>query len=62
MPILRLFLWMCFSQRFINKHLPNDWMAGCWLIFWGCLFATVASAGIIAFAETNLQLFTYGAM
>lgn len=47
----------------MRGHLSNDWLAGCWFIFWGTLMACVVTLvlSLKAFAERNgLQSFIYG--
>lgn len=41
----------------------NDWLGGCWVFYWLCLFATPPMFIIfcVAAAERNtLQMFVYG--
>lgn len=33
----------CCSQKWLNKHLPNDWLAGCWILLWTAIIATFIS-------------------
>ena len=47
----------------MRKHLMNDWLAGCWLIFWGTLIAAVVTLVLFMQAIANakgLQMFIYG--
>jgi hypothetical protein len=34
---------ICCSERLINKHLQNDWLAGTWIIMWLTILATFAT-------------------
>ena len=40
----------CCSDRFMEKHLSNDWLAGTWVIYWVTAFATVCT--FIVFIES----------
>lgn len=47
----------------MRTHLSNDWLAGCWFIFWGTLMATLVCLvlTLMAVADDNLlQVFIYG--
>lgn len=33
----------CCSQKWLNKHLPNDWLAACWILLWTAIVATFIS-------------------
>jgi len=51
------------SKAWMRTHLSNDWLAGCWFIFWGTLLCTlvVLVLALISFAQRNgLQSFIYG--
>ena len=54
----------CFLRKsWMRKHLSNDWLAGCWFIFWGTLLCTVVVLVLvlISIAQGNgLQSFIYG--
>ena len=54
----------CFcSKTWMRTHLSNDWLAGCWFIFWGTLLATVVVfiLFLMALADRNtLQCTIYG--
>jgi hypothetical protein len=59
-----LFCCYCFcSKSWMRTHLSNDWLAGCWFIFWGTLLATLVCLvlTLMALADHNvLQCFIYG--
>ena len=54
----------CFcSKTWMRTHLSNDWLAGCWFIFWGTLLAAVVVfiLFLMALADRNtLQCTIYG--
>lgn len=33
----------CCSERLIDKHLQNDWLAGTWIILWTTIFGTIVT-------------------
>jgi len=38
----------CCSERWLQKHLANDWLAGCWALFWATLLSTIG-CGVMLF-------------
>eukprot|EP01033_Poteriospumella_lacustris_P003249 gene3249-2395_t len=49
-PITRA-LCCCFCSRaFLDKHLPNDWLAGNWIFFWGLFVGSVLSFMLLLYA------------
>mmetsp|Transcript_886 Transcript_886/g.1371 ORF Transcript_886/g.1371 Transcript_886/m.1371 type:complete len:607 (-) Transcript_886:213-2033(-) len=55
-------LFFC-SEEWMKLHLSNDWLAGCWFIYWGTLLATIACFALflVALAKENVLLsFIYG--
>lgn len=62
LPIALCTLQCCCSETFLKKHLANDWLAGCWVFFWGTLVATIACIVLSANAIANkdsLLIFIY---
>ena len=51
------------SRDWMRVHLSNDWLAGCWFIFWGTLMATIVCLVLFlkSMAEDSaLQAFIFG--
>eukprot|EP01036_Dinobryon_divergens_P032404 gene32404-41983_t len=48
-PISRVMCFFCLSRDWMKKHMPNDWLAGAWFIYWAMVFATVASFIILLY-------------
>ena len=62
LPVALCSLQCCCSEPFLKKHLANDWLAGCWIFFWGTLLATGACLVLTAEALSNkdsLLIFIY---
>ena len=57
-PVLCLF-----GDADISRHLANDWLAGCWLVLWLTVLATLGCFALFLFAAAkadSLQMFIYG--
>lgn len=48
-PISRVICFCCLSRKWMKKHMPNDWLAGAWFIYWAMVLATVASFAILIY-------------
>eukprot|EP00597_Dinobryon_sp_UTEXLB2267_P003350 CAMPEP_0170061732 /NCGR_PEP_ID=MMETSP0019_2-20121128/3199_1 /TAXON_ID=98059 /ORGANISM="Dinobryon sp., Strain UTEXLB2267" /LENGTH=437 /DNA_ID=CAMNT_0010267655 /DNA_START=258 /DNA_END=1571 /DNA_ORIENTATION=+ len=48
-PISRVMCYCCLSRSWMKKHMPNDWLAGAWFIYWAMVFATFASFIILIY-------------
>lgn len=51
------------GDKILRKHLPNDWLAGCWILLWATLMATIAC--LVLFIQSlredhTLLIFIYG--
>ena len=41
LPLFTCLFSCCCSEKWLSRNLANDWLAGCWLMFWATLFASI---------------------
>ncbi len=59
-PLARCTCWFFCSERWLKKHIANDWLAGTWFIYWGCLLACVVCVLLLIaeiVAKSSLLIF-----
>jgi hypothetical protein len=55
-PISRVMCFFCLTRDWMKKHMPNDWLAGAWFIYWAMVFATFASFVILIYTIVYASL------
>ena len=58
--IARLVKFCLCRNKFLLKHLANDWLACCWGFFWGSVIWAIGSFCFIFTAMNTRQYFIYG--
>lgn len=56
---LQVIIFLFGENSFLCKHCQNDWLVGCWMTFYACLFAALGCYLLLLMAENDRQIFIY---
>lgn len=60
LPLALCCLRGCLAEKWISFHFANDWLAGCWLLFWATVLCTLACFVLMISAiQTHDSLLTF---
>lgn len=61
-PLMKTLCCICCSRKWMEKHFSNDWLCGCWFVYWATLASFVFSAVLLFLAvseDNNIGMFIY---